>query len=419
MLIRIRRGLDVRLPGAPEQVVGSGAAISRVAVLGADHVGLRPDVRVGVGDRVRTGEPLVVDRRQPGWRLTAPGAGEVVAVERGPRRSLVAVVVALDGTEAAVEFPRCAPGEVAGLAAGRITQQLVESGLWMALRARPFGAPAVPGTRPRSIFVTAIDTEPLAARPDVVLRQHADDFAIGVRALLRLTDGPVFVCKAPDAEIPVPDGARAADAARLRVVSFAGPHPAGLPGTHIHFLDPVGAGRMVWYVGAQDVIAIGTLLTRGRLPTERIVALGGPLMARSRLVRTRLGAALPDLLHGELHPGPARLVSGSALSGRHAPGAAAFLGRFHTQVTALAPAPAAGPPGPFLPVEAFRRVMPLALLPAPLLEALLIRDTDAATALGCLELEEDDLALAAFVCPARLDYGGALRACLAQIEKEG
>jgi Na+-transporting NADH:ubiquinone oxidoreductase subunit A len=40
-------------------------------------------------------------------------------------------------------------------------------------------------------------------------------------------------------------------------------------------------------------------------------------------------------------------------------------------------------------------------------------------ALGCLELDEEDLALCTFVCPSKFDYGALLRTCLMAIEKEG
>jgi Na+-transporting NADH:ubiquinone oxidoreductase subunit A len=72
-----------------------------------------------------------------------------------------------------------------------------------------------------------------------------------------------------------------------------------------------------------------------------------------------------------------------------------------------------------LPMRVFDRVMPLDILPSPLLRALLVRDSDRAQALGCLELDEEDLALCSFVCPAKNDYGTALRINLDRIEKEG
>jgi len=443
MQLRIRRGLDLPLAGAPAQEITTGARVGHVALLGPDHPGLRAAVAVEEGARVRLGQPLVVDRREPAWRLTAPGTGRVAAIHRGERRALLSVVIELEGDGAGdpvapASWSRGGPADPA-----RLRELLVESGLWMALRTRPFGRPPAPGAAPHSIFVTAIDTEPGAPRPELVIAEQREAFAAGVGTLARLTEGAVYVCAAPDAEIPVPD------AERVRLVRFAGPHPAGLAGTHIHLLDPVGPGRSVWSIGWPDVIAIGRLLADGVPWSERVIAISGPLARRPRLVRTRAGAALDELLAGELEPAPARVLSGSVLSGRHAAGHERYLGRFHRQVSLLREAseepftgerfslsrvfPASwrpgkrfslstarqGAPGPFLPVPAFERVTPLRLLPAPLLAALLIGDVERAQALGCLELEEEDLALLSFVCPAKLDYGGALRRCLEQIEREG
>ena len=72
-----------------------------------------------------------------------------------------------------------------------------------------------------------------------------------------------------------------------------------------------------------------------------------------------------------------------------------------------------------VPVGAYERVMPLDILPTQLLRALLVGDTETAQALGCLELDEEDLALCTYVCPGKYEYGPVLRDNLARIEKEG
>jgi len=465
--VRVRRGLDLDLPGAPaaDGALERAATVSSVAVLGDDAPGVRVEMRVSEGERVRLGQTLFVDRRRPQIRFTAPGAGVVAAVTRGHRRRLEAVVIRLEAHArgAATEEPAerfDVPGGFAGDVPPRETvrELLLASGLWTALRTRPFSRipdPA-PEHAPRSIFVTALESDPLA--PDaqrVIALQGAEDFARGVAALAALTDGPVRVCVRPGAAPPLPDGSAAA---RVQVAEFAGPHPAGLPGTHIHFLDPVGPGRTVWHVSYPDVLALGRLLATGRLPVERVVALTGPSMARPRLVRTRAGASTGALLFGELRGEPCRVVSGSVLSGRAARGHTAFLGRSHTQVCALPERPehrrggwiapgrggrprrvlrlwrrprrpeAAAPGGwttslggrrdAFHPLPRLERGMPLDLPVGPLLRALLTGDADAARELGALELAEEDLALVSFLCPAKLDHGALLRGVLDELEKE-
>jgi Na+-transporting NADH:ubiquinone oxidoreductase subunit A len=295
-------------------------------------------------------------------------------------------------------------------------------GLWPAFRTRPFGRIPDPGAVPDSIFVTAMDTNPLSADAAVVLESNAEPFRSGLDGLTMLTNGPVFVCQSP--------GPALADESkeRIRCVRFDGPHPAGLPGTHIHRLAPVGGGRVVWHIGYQDVIAIGYLLATGRLWTERVVALAGPGVRDPRLVRTRIGASLDDLTEGELGDGNFRIVSGSALSGR----VAGFLGRYHTQVSVLTAVGETArlpilsrllgnghnPPAPLIPLAAFERAMALDIYPVPLLRALSVGDAETAERLGCLELIEEDLALLSYVCASKTDYGALLRALLDDLEED-
>ncbi|MEE9603441.1 MAG: NADH:ubiquinone reductase (Na(+)-transporting) subunit A, partial [Thermoguttaceae bacterium] len=357
------------------------------------------------------------------------------------------VVVSLSGNDEEV-FPFWPEGELATLRRDQVTETLLASGLWTALRTRPYSKVPDPESTPRSLFVTAMDTNPLATRPEVVIAEYPEAIVNGLTVLSHLTEGPVFLCKAPYVELPE------AESPKISVAEFAGPHPSGLVGTHIHVLDPVGPARSVWHLGYQDVIAIGKLFTTGRLWTERIVALGGPVVKRPRLIRARLGADTGELVRGELENVEARIISGSVLSGRWARKPENYLGRFHTQISAVAEAQledgarttgkdaafsihnlfVTGQPAmrqfsltsalhgrstAMVPLGEFERVMPLDILPTQLLRTLLYGDTEMAQALGCLELDEEDLALCTFVCPGKLNYGPLLRAALTQIEKEG
>jgi Na+-transporting NADH:ubiquinone oxidoreductase subunit A len=444
---RLRRGLDLPIAGAPNPAsIEEGPPVGSVALLGDDAPGARLEPRVAPGDRVRTGQTLLVDRRRPSVRFTAPGAGRVRAVERAPRRRIDAVVIDLDGDEAE-RFDTVGAAAVPALPRERLEALMLASGLWTALRTRPFSRIPDPGSAPRAIFVTAMESEPLAPSAERIIAERGDDFALGVAALTRLTEGRVHVCTAPGAPLPLPD------LDRVTRAEFDGPHPAGLPGTHIHCLEPVGPGRTVWHLGYADAIALGQLLATGRLPTERVVALAGPLVAAPRLLRTRLGAHTDDLVRGQLRRDDGRVVSGSVLAGREAVGAGAYLGRLHTQVCVL---PEGGPGsgggwirpgargrarrvlrgwtrrsraaagafttslggrrGAFYPLERLDRVVPLELLVVPLLRALLVGDADAAAQLGCLELAEEDVALLSFLCPGKLEYGALLRGVLDELE---
>ncbi len=448
---KIKKGLDIPITGEPEQVIHDGPPVTSVALLGADYVGMRPTMLVQEGDRVKLGQTLFTDKKTPGVNYTAPATGVVTSIHRGARRVFQSLVIRLEGDEE--ETFRTYPREDLGrLSREQVQENLLASGLWTALRTRPYSKVPASDTLPHSLFVTAMDSNPLAPKADVVINPHKPDFVNGLTVASRLTDGKVFVCKYPGADIPT----NGSD--QVTVAEFTGPHPAGLVGTHIHFLDPVSATKTVWHMRYQDVIAIGKLFTTGKLWTERIISLSGPLVHRPRLIRTRLGANTEELVHDEAAHVRSRVIAGSILSGHRAAGWATFLGRYHMQVSVIGegwrrslraflgwmgPGPdkfssknvfissffryqkfplntlVNGSPRAMVPIGTYEQVMPLDILPTQLLRALVIEDTDVAQALGCLELDEEDLALCTFVCPSKYEYGPLLRANLALIEREG
>ncbi len=447
-MFRIRKGLDLPISGVPEQHVTTGASIHHVAIVGDDYVGMRPAMLVQEGDRVIKGQALFEDKKNPGVMFTAPASGTVVAIHRGERRVLQSVVIQIEGDEKR-EFARFDAADLATLSHDAVQTQLLESGLWTALRTRPYSKTPVPGTVPAAIFVTAIDTNPLSADPQPLILAERKAFDAGLTVLTRLTPGKVHVCQASGGKLGGhPQG-------QVAFNEFAGPHPAGLVGTHIHFLEPVSLTKQVWHLNYQDVIAIGKLFTTGELCAERIIAIGGPQATQPRLVRTLLGADLTALLAGETKEGENRIISGSVLSGRHATGPMAWLGRFHLQVSVVLEGrgkelfgwvlPGAekysvtrttlghflrrklfnfststnGGERAMVPIGNYERVMPLDILPTVLLRDLLAGDTDGAQALGCLELDEEDLALCTYVCPGKYEYGPVLREVLTRIEQEG
>ncbi|WP_039032085.1 Na(+)-translocating NADH-quinone reductase subunit A [Leclercia adecarboxylata] len=447
-MIRIRKGLDLPISGIPEQQISPCAPPRHVAILGDDYVGMRPTMLVQEGDSVIKGQALFEDKKNPGVLFTAPASGTVVAINRGERRILQSVVIRTEG-EGEREFTRHESSDLATLTRQAVQSQLLESGLWTAFRTRPFSKTPVPDTVPAAIFVTAIDTNPLSADPQPIILAERQAFDAGLTVLTRLTEGKVHVCQASGGKLGGhPQG-------QVTFNTFAGPHPAGLPGTHIHFLEAVSLTKQVWHLNYQDAIAIGKLFTTGQLCTERVIALGGPQMRNPRLVRTCMGADINELLVDETLEGENRHISGSVLSGRHAVGTQAYLGRFHLQVSVVKEGrekelfgwvmpgkekfsvtrttlghflrnklfnfstDTNGGERAMVPIGNYERVMPLDILPTMLLRDLLAGDTDSAQALGCLELDEEDLALCTYVCPGKYEYGPVLREVLTRIEQEG
>ncbi|MGE8453815.1 MAG: Na(+)-translocating NADH-quinone reductase subunit A, partial [Pseudomonadales bacterium] len=431
-MIKLKHGLDLPITGAPTQRIEAARPVRSVAVIGFDYHGMKPTMEVQVGDRVKLGQVLFTDKKTPGVRYTAPAAGVISAIHRGEKRVLQSVVIDVDGDEQET-FAQYAVDQLETLSGEQVRENLQQSGLWTALRTRPFSKVPALDAVPNSIFVTAIDTHPLAADPTVIIGENAAAFENGLKVLGNLAK--VFLCKADGANLP------GEKLAKVQSEAFAGPHPAGLPGTHIHFLDPVSASKSVWQIGYQDVVAVGKLFTTGQLSVERVVALGGPVVEQPRLLRTRLGANLEELTAGELKPGFNRVISGSVFGGRTAQGAFAFLGRYHNQVSCLSEGneremlhylragvnkhsvlnifvsklartklfnfttTTNGSPRAMVPVGNYEEVMPLDILATQLLRSLIVGDTNMAQQLGCLELDEEDLALCSYVCAGKYEYG--------------
>ena len=402
---KIAKGLDVALAGAPRQAIFQGPEIASVALTRADLRGAEPDVLVQEGERVALGQPVCVDRHDRKIAFVAPAAGWVRQIEKSRRRSFQKLEIACEGLDA-VSFETVSD----------VSDTLQQSGLWTTFTARPFGKIPRSDDTAEAILVTAIDTDPLAADPCVIIEEVQHDFEMGLEALASLKCGTVIVCQGPGDSIKPNLGNK------VEIATFSGPHPAGLPGTH---LDCLGFGhRNIWQIGYQDVLAIGYLMRERRLPRERIVALGGPMARNPRLVRTLRGASLGDLTRGEAKDGACTILSGSALSGR--PGV--NLGWLDRQVSLLEHAPErtarhayAQYEGlsrliPLTPSEAFDRLLPQNILPVPLMRALASGNWDMALRLGALTLVEEDVALLGAFCTSGMDYGELLRCALDSAE---
>ena len=449
-MIKTKRGLDLPISGSPEQKIDQGRPARSCAVVGYDFPGLKPTMAVAEGDKVVAGQLLFTDKKSEGINYTAPASGTVSAIHRGAKRVFQSIVIDMEegDDDEAISFASYKAGDISDRSRAEVTDLLLESGEWTALRTRPYNKVPALGTTPSDIFVTAIDTRPLAADPSIYIAEQKEAFTNGLSVLAKLTDGAVFVCKSAETDY-------SSSVPQVKVETFSGPHPAGLVGTHIHFLSPVSAEKTVWHLGYQDVIAIGHLFASGKIYAERVVALAGPGVESPRLIRTVRGGSLDELGAGEYKTGNQRVLSGSVFDGRTAQGALAYLGRFHNQVSVLAEgterelfgfvAPGTkkfsvtglfmsslfglknhdfttstgGSNRAMVPIGTYEKMMPLDILPTQLLRALLVNDVEVAMQLGCLELDEEDLALCTFACPGKYEYGPYLRQMLTLIEAEG
>jgi Na+-transporting NADH:ubiquinone oxidoreductase subunit A len=445
-MIKIKKGLDLPIKGAPDQSVIENKSVKRVALIGEDYWWFKPTMAVNEGDTVKKGQLLFSCKRGEGIRFTAPASGKVVEVNRGAKRFFESMVIEIAGDDS-VTFENYSGSDTSSYDAAKVQALLVESGLWTSLRTRPYSFVARLDEKPQAVFVTAMDTNPLAPDANLIIGEQKEAFAKGLEAIKKLAP-KTFVCSNANSDIPKVDG--------ITYEQFDGPHPAGNAGTHINFLSPVGGKNLVWHLGYQDLIAIGKLFETGELFTQRVISLAGPLARKPRLIRTQLGASIEELTQDEFYPfGKVRVISGSVFNGRTSTGKFTYLGKYHQQITVLKEgfereffgwhSPGLnrfsvkniyvsrffksklfsfttnvnGSDRSLVPIGSFEKVMPLDIFPTHLLKAILSNDDDKAIELGIMELDEEDLSLCTFVDPCKHEFGPKLRASLEHILKEG
>ncbi|MCP3890702.1 MAG: Na(+)-translocating NADH-quinone reductase subunit A [Desulfobulbaceae bacterium] len=443
--IELTKGLDIPISGSPSTEIKESNKVGMIALIGDDYLGMKPTMLVKQGDRVITGQPLFQDKKNEGIVFTSPGCGIVYSINRGEKRKFESLVIRLDGDES-TSF--CEPVEnPEELEPETIRDLLINSGLWTTLRTRPYGKNPQIDSTPASLFITAMDSSPLAPKSQVIIAHYAKEYLTGLKALRQLLSCPIHYCSGEE-ELAAHEQLEG-----IEYWQFQGPHPAGLPSTHIHFVDPVHENKTVWQIGYQDVICIGHLFLTGELLTERIVALCGGGIINPSLIKTRIGASISELLRRELTLDDLRIISGSVLSGREAAGFQTYLGRFHDQISVikdstgrsifnwllpgkerfssrpvfassyvkeiLLPMSTAlwGGKRAIYPLGTYDEVMPLDIIATSLLKSLAKGDTEKSKALGCLELIEEDLGLCGFVCPGKNDFGPDLREVLSAIER--
>lgn len=443
----LKKGINLPLDGAPEQKIHESGTVSRYAVIGDDHIGLKPTMNVQEGDSVKAGDLLFTDKKNPGAKFITPFSGKVLSVSRGEKRRFLSLEIEIDGTEGK-SFSQYSLSDIQKLDKETVRSAVNDAGLWTSFISRPFGKVPDVDAVADYIYVTAADTRPLCADVKTALSGREEYFTAGVAALEKLAGKKLFVCVNSEDAVPV------VQSAKTEYACFMGKHPAGLAGTHIHFLVPAHAGNRTWEINWQDTAAIGELLLTGKIPTQTVISLCGTGAVKPRLIKTIRGAWLGDLLKDEISAEDVRVICGSALYGRKAVAPTDYLHRYINQVTLIPEgrerkfmgwaAPGTdmhsvkrsflsgfgigkpvfntnlnGGKRPIVPVGSYEDVVPLDILPTYLLRAISVGDFETAEKLGCLELLEEDLSLCTYACPGKQDYAPMLRQVLDTIEKEG
>jgi len=435
--VKIKKGLDIRIKGEADKLLVPEVESTTYGVKPVDFPGLIPKLNVKPGDKVSAGTPLFHDKIRPEILFTSPVSGRVLSIIRGDRRKLLEIVIENDGEEF-VDFGKADPS---GLSREKIKETLLSSGLWPAVRQRPYHIVANPADVPKAIFISGFDTAPLAPDYNFIMDNSSVSlFRSGISALKKLTDGKINLVlngKGDSSEL-------LKKAAEVDISYISGPHPAGNVGVHIHHLDPINKGDIVWIVNLQDVIAIGRLFEEGIYKHERIIALAGSEILHPQYYKIRSGASISSLVKENVKTGHLRYISGNVFTGtRIEPDG--YLGYYDSQVTmipegdyyeffgwmmpginkfsfsktfasTLIPKKSYkmdtnlhGGERAFVMTGQYEKVVPMDIYPMQLLKAILAEDIDMMENLGIYEIAEEDFALCEFICPSKIEIQSIVR----------
>jgi len=438
-IISLRKGFDIKLEGAAEYTVDENAAVTRFAVQPKNFIGLSPIPKVEVvpGDEVQAGDVLFYDKKNPEVKFCAPVSGEIIAVNRGEKRSIAEVVILADKE---IKYRAMAEFDLENCSREELVAYMKDSGVWPHIRQRPYNIIANSAEMPKAIFVSTFDTAPLAPDLDIIIAGRDKEFQAGLDVLNKLTAGKVHLGLNARDEDPSPVFENATGVEKHWI---SGEHPAGNVGVQIHHVDPINAGERVWTVGVQDVATIGSLFLEGIYDAERIVAITGAELKQPKYITTYLGANIGDLLGDNLANDHVRLISGDVLSGKAKKGEQ-FLDFFDDQVSVIAegdeyemfgwlvpqsPRPSISPTflsnliggsyrantnthgeGRALVVsDQYEQVLPMDIYPQHLVKSILVNDLERMEGLGIYELVEEDVALCEFVCTSKQPVQDILR----------
>jgi Na+-transporting NADH:ubiquinone oxidoreductase subunit A len=444
--VKIKKGLNIRLKGAAGKILAGAIPSALFAIKPSDFPSITPRLNVKPGDQVKAGTTIFHDKSRPELKFASPVSGTVRAVNRGEKRILLEVVIERSGDDY-IQFGKSDPG---AMSRQQIKEKILEAGLWPVIRQRPYHIIANPSSAPKSIFISAFDSSPLA--PDLnFVSDNTDthDFQTGLDVLKKLTDGKVNLVLDGSSE----PSSLLKNTSGVDIHWFTGPHPAGNVGIHIHHLDPVNKGESVWYVNLQDVAVIGTLFNHGICKPDRIIALAGSEVINPQYYRTRSGASVRELISGNISEGKVRIISGNVLTGTSA-GLDGYLGFYDNMITVIPEGDyfeffGWAMPGlkkysfsrtflsslagkkdyrldtnihgghrAFVLTGQYEKVVPMDIYPMQLLKAILAEDIDNMENLGIYEIAEEDFALCEFICPSKTEIQSIVRKGLDLMVKE-
>jgi Na+-transporting NADH:ubiquinone oxidoreductase subunit A len=443
---KTRKGLNINLKGKAEKIFVKADPAEYYAVKPTDFHLLAPKLEVKEGDAVKAGTTLFHDKNNPSIKFASPVSGIVASINRGERRIIQEVIIKASGEQVYEQFLK---GDPAAMNRDQIISVILASGLWPAIRQRPYNIVANPAHMPRSVFISAFDTAPLGPDYDFLIKGSEKEFQAGIDVLAQLTPGLVHINISDE----YPASSAFSKARNARINYFRGPHPAGNVGIQIHRIDPVNKGEAVWTIGPQEVIMIGRLFLNGTYDAAKVVALTGSEVIRTRYYKLISGACVKNITVNNITKGEHRYISGNVLTGTRID-PEGYVGYYDSQVTVIPEGTESeflgwalpgfgkfsmsrtffswlvpdheyrvntnmqGGHRAFVATGVYEKVLPMKIYPMQLFKAIMIEDIELMEKLGIYEIAEEDVALCEYVCPSKMELQALVRKGLDLMIKE-
>lgn len=448
--IKISKGLNIKLKGVADKVLGTANHSDTYVVKPTDFHLMTPKMLLKEGAKVKAGTPIFFDKYRDAIKYVSPVSGEIVEIKRGEKRRILEVKILADKEVSYESFKTAKPSD---LSREDVKDALLNSGCWPYIKQRPIDIVASPEDTPKAIFISAFDSSPLAPDFDFVVHNHAEEFQAGIDALAKLTDGKVHLNIRGDVRASSSFSA----CKNVQINKVTGKHPAGNVGVQIHHIDPINAGDKVWTVNPQDVMIIGRLFLTGKYDASKIIALAGPKVKHPKYYKVISGASLKSVIGDECTSDNARYISGNVLTGDNA-GAEGHLGFYHHQITLVEEGNSYnfmlggkgwlglglakhsmsktyfswlmggkeydldtnqnGEDRSFVVTGQYEKVLPMDIYPVHLVKAIITKDIEAMEGLGIYEVAPEDFALCEYVCTSKINAQNIIREGLDIIQEE-
>ena len=442
--IKLKKGFDINLAGKADKKIATCDQPETFALKPTDFLGIeRPKLMVEVGDTVKAGTPLLYCKMMEEVKYCAPVSGEIVEIKRGEKRKLLEIRILADKEIVYEKFKNYSVSDLVKIDKNEVIDLLLQSGVWPNIIQRPYGIVANPEETPKSIFISTFDTHPLAPDYDFTLSGEEHNFQAGIDILRKLTNGKIHLGLNGNGEV----SSVFSHTKNVELHSISGKHPAGNVGVHIHHIDPISKGDLVWTVDPYGVVQIGKLFLEGKYDASKTIALTGSEVSTPEYYKTYTGACVNKMVERNVKGRNVRFVSGNVLTGEKIK-SDGYLGFYHHQLTVIPEGDHSEFMGWILPTTkklsfhkafgllsylngknkeyiidtntkgerrtfvqtgVFEQVTPMDILPTYLVKAIMAEDYDEMEALGIYEMIEEDIALCEFVDVSKHELQKILR----------